>query len=211
MNLPLNAMQLPLHTAVIKTSKGVVLISPIDFDATQVRQINELGAVVAIVLPSLIHYLHVKSASVHFPTATIWAPEGAREALPDLRIDKILGRDSWPYEEIEFITLEGAPKIAETVFLSKTDKTIFVADLVTNVMEPKGWAAPVMLRLTGGFKKLATNSRFKIVMKDKDAFKRSCAQVLKWNFDKILVAHGEFIESNGKERLRTALEEGGYN
>lgn len=210
MKLPLNAVQIPLHTAAVKTSRGVVLISPIDFDASQIRLINDLGSVVAIVLPSLIHYLHVKKAQVHFPTATVWAPVGAREALPQLHIDKILSVDQWPYEEIDFVTLEGAPKIAETVFLSKPDKTIFVADLVTNMMHAKGWAAPFLLKISGGFQKLATNKRFKVVMKDKDAFKHSLAQILEWNFDKILVAHGEFVGSDGKERLQTALKEGGY-
>lgn len=210
MKLPLNAVQIPLHTAAIKTSKGVVLISPINFEAAQISRINDMGPVVAIVLPSLIHYLHVKSAQVHFPTATVWAPVGAREALPQLHIDKILTVDKWPYEDIDFVTLQGAPKVAETVFLAKSEKTIFVADLVTNMMEPKGWAAPFLLKLSGGFQKLATNKRFKLAMKDKNAFKRSLAEVLKWNFDKILVAHGEFVGSDGKERLKVALEEGGY-
>jgi hypothetical protein len=48
------------------------------------------------------------------------------------------------------------------------------------------------------------------LLKDKPAFRRSLEALSKWDFDRIIVGHGEVIETDGRRILGTALKEGGF-
>ena len=40
--------------------------------------------------------------------------------------------------------------------------------------------------------------------KDKSAARRSLGKILEWDFDKIILSHGDLIETNAKERALEA-------
>ena len=45
-----------------------------------------------------------------------------------------------------------------------------------------------------------------MAIKDKAAFQRSVKTLTTWEFDRIIVGHGEILETDGKRRLEEALE-----
>ncbi len=47
-------------------------------------------------------------------------------------------------------------------------------------------------------------------VKDEAAFKASLQAILDWDFDRVIVGHGDVIESAGKEKLRKALAAAGF-
>jgi len=209
-------MKLPVRCVLVKTQKGVLMISPIKFTSDQLQQIVEFGEVTDVISPSLIHSLFLKKAIKRFPNATVWAPPGMREKFPKekfpkLRIDKILTQDPWPYEDqIELQLIEGAPRMTEVAFFCKELKTIIVSDLAFNLQHPHGLGAQLMLRLLGTYKKFGVSRLWRLFIKDKQAFKQSMLNVLNWDFDQVIMSHGEVLTLNGKEMLKESASQRGY-
>jgi hypothetical protein len=51
---------------------------------------------------------------------------------------------------------------------------------------------------------------FKLAIRDDAAFCESIAQMMRWDFDRVIVGHGELIETGGYEKVLAALREAGY-
>lgn len=61
-------------------------------------------------------------------------------------------------------------------------------------------------RITGGYKQLGPTPLEKIATKDKQSVRNSVKQILSWDFERVIMAHGSIIESNGKARLREGYQ-----
>ena len=49
-----------------------------------------------------------------------------------------------------------------------------------------------------------------MAIKDKAAFQRSLEALKKWDFDRIIVGHGEIVETDGERQLTGVLREAGF-
>ncbi|MBX2995245.1 MAG: DUF4336 domain-containing protein [Bdellovibrionaceae bacterium] len=200
-------MKLDLRSTVVPTSKGSVIISPLDFTEDQFRQIEDLGPVAAIVAPSLLHNTFVNKASRRFPKATVWGVPGLKEKCPDIQFDKIIGNETWPYQaELETKLLQGAPRLNEAVFFHPESRTLVLTDLCFNLRHPQGLGAWLILKMMGTYKKFAISRLVVKSIQDKNAFKASAREMMKWDFDQIVVAHGELVRSGGKRLLQDELQ-----
>ena len=60
------------------------------------------------------------------------------------------------------------------------------------------------MRLNGCFGRLGTTRVLRNTFHDRDAVLASVKDVLAWDFDRIIVGHGDIVESGGKEALARA-------
>ena len=61
-------------------------------------------------------------------------------------------------------------------------------------------------RYIAGLKRYPGMSRlFRLCISDRKAFHTSLCQILEFDFDRVIVGHGDVIESDGKVALRRAL------
>lgn len=60
--------------------------------------------------------------------------------------------------------------------------------------------------LYGGYKFLSPSNIQKIATKEKNKVKKSIKNVLKCNFDRVIMAHGTIVENNGKQQLKQGYE-----
>jgi len=210
--MPGGMLELPLRCSVIKTSNALILISPVEFDQSQLSRIRELGDVTDIVAPSELHHTYVEQAIRHFPRATIWAAPGLEKKRPGIRWNKIFGRDPWPYEtEVKALVIEGLVGATEVAFLEVSTRTLIVVDLVFNLQRPRGWAAPILLRLFGTYKRFAVSRLFIRSLANRSAFESSMRTLMmEWKFDRVVMAHGEVVEFDGHTMLRQALAVRGF-
>lgn len=210
--LPTGMVVLPLRCTVVTLNSGEnVMISPIAFSAKQLKQISELGPITHIVAPCLIHHLYLKMAVDRFKPREVWGPPGCREKLPELPFTHVFGHDSWTFNtKLPYVFIDGVPRINEVVFYHEASKTLICADLCFNLQDPKGWAAPVMLRLLGTYKRFGVSRLQARFMKDRAAFEKSVREVLKWNFETIAMGHGDLVVGHGRARLETAMRERGF-
>ena len=94
--------------------------------------------------------------------------------------------------------------------LHRPSRTLIVADLIFNWMPTHSRWENFMRRRIMKLERFPGMSRlFRLCIKDREAFLDSMSILMSWDFDRVIVGHGEIIETGGKERLRAALDDAG--
>jgi len=112
--------------------------------------------------------------------------------------------------EVEVLPIAGVPMLKEYAILHLPSRTLIVADLIFNFRpDERGWNR-FFHRYIAGFRRYPGMSRiFKLCIKDKAAFQASMTEIFAKDFDRVIVGHGEVIETNGKALLRRGLHDAG--
>jgi hypothetical protein len=108
-------------------------------------------------------------------------------------------------EGIRIERIQGAPWIQEHVFLHEGSRSLVVGDLMFNIHECRSFWMRLVLRLGGTWKKVGQSLEWRRLVKDRAAAARSAADVLGWDFERVVVAHGDVIENDAREQARRAL------
>lgn len=207
--VPMPLILLPVCSPVIPLTEGRVLLSP--GSHLSEAQLRTAGPLTDVVAPSLLHMGGVARAMREHPRARVWGPPGARERRPEIPWTHELGTDAWPHQqELPFVQLEGMPKVNEAVFFHRASRTLFAGDLVFNIEPPGGFRAWLLLVMFGVYRKLGMSFPFRFLIRDREAFRRSAAELLALSFTDLVPTHGAPVQGDAKERLRSALAAAGY-
>lgn len=198
------------NVTVIRLSSGkTILHSMAPFTPADVAAIRDLGTLSWLVESMLLHDTYAKEGRTAFPDLPFLGPPGFSDVVKFPTQPLLPAPAEWA-GEVEVLPVEGAPKLKEHLFLHVPSRSLIVADLVFN-FDPNehGWDR-FFHRYIAGFKRYPGMSRiFKICISDPEAFKASMAKVMESDFDRIIVGHGEVIESGGKALLKRALTDAG--
>ncbi len=180
--------------------------SPIELDDELVRSVDELGRVSHIIAPSKVHHLFCGAAKEVWPDALLSAAPGLRYKgvpLPDPHWLDAGAPEGW--DEFEFHEIEGNRAWDEVAFLHKPSRTLLLTDHLFNLHEV-GILYKIPLKLLGGHRKPAwpRAGRFTLWKGDDAKLKASIEAILAWDFDRITLAHGEVVESGGRQALERA-------
>ena len=108
--------------------------------------------------------------------------------------------------ELKVLRIEGVPSYGEHVFFHVPTRTLIVADLMFNFGPDEPVWTELMLKVAvGGQHHPGVSRPFKMAIKDEAAFRESVGKMLAWDFDRVIVGHGDVIESGGKEKVSAAL------
>lgn len=197
--------ELGTRMTVLRLSDGSLVVhSPIALDDSLKNSIVALGPVGHIVAPNLFHHLYTAAAIAAFPEAKLHGPAGLRKKRPDLRLDATLGEQLEPTwrDDLEALEIQGT-MLEETVLWHKPSGTLVCADLVENFRGgAHDWWTRLYLRVSGIYGKVGLSRMLRLAYRDRKKARRDIDQLLSWDFDKIVLAHGEPIDSNGVEALR---------
>jgi hypothetical protein len=198
---------LPLSSPIVSLKDRVVWLGPID-----VKGREELPEKVTdIVVPNLLHHLFFRRAKERYPKANLWADRNVQLKHPDVPWANTLSEASWPFsEDLPCLHLKGANRLSETVFFHRASKTLLCTDLCFSLDHPQGWLAPILFRLLGTYSGFAVSRLLRSFVTNRQEFEKSLSQVLCWDFEKIIMAHGDPLEQNGNVSLRKALLQRGY-
>lgn len=187
--------------------RRLALVSPIPIDAALAARLAALGEVCFLIAPNLLHHLYLGSASQRFPEARVLAPERLRKKRPDLRFDGSLEHDlpALLTDSVEVLKFDGAPALDEFVFYDRARKTLLVTDLVFNVRKPRGLMAHLVLSLVGCHGRLAQSRALRWMVQDRARASVSVERILMLDFDRLVMAHGDIVESGARVELRRAL------
>ncbi|MDB6173285.1 MAG: Methanol oxidation protein [Chthoniobacteraceae bacterium] len=196
---------------VIRLRTGELFIhSSAPFTSADVSAIRALGTPRWLVEAALYHDTYAAAGHAAFPDLLYLAPPGFAEIahVPSQSLENPPA--AW-IGELEVLRLEGMPKAEEHVFFHRPSRTLIVGDLLFNIApDASGWTR-LLLRVGAGLKRFPGMSRvFRRMIKDRDAFSRSTRAMMKWDFKRIIVAHGEMIESGGKKNMADALHAAGF-
>lgn len=198
------------NVTVIRLSSGKLVIhSMAPFPAPDLEGIRSLGEPGWLVESMLLHDTYAGEGRRLFPDVPFLGPPGF-SGIVGFPVEPLYpGPLEWE-GEIEVVPIRGAPKLEEHAMIHIPSRTLILADLIFNFpAEEKGWDR-FFHRHIAGFRRYPGMSRiFRLFIKDKAAFRASIDELLAKDFDRIIVGHGNVIETDGKALLVRGLRDAG--
>ena len=174
------------------------------------NQIDQLGHVAYILAPGTYHHLHIPEFQNHYPEAETFFCPGLEQKRSDIEFDWILGNrpDHRWQDEFDQVAVTGARFISEVVFYHIPSNTLLLVDLLENYGDDYEHQADSLLKfwwknITRMWNKAAPAPEYQMGWGEKKAVRRSLNKILTWDFKRIIIAHGNIIESYAKD---TALK-----
>lgn len=200
----------PTRMAVVRLSAGGVLVwSPVALAADLKAQVDRIGPVVAIVAPNSLHHVFLGEWMAAYPRAVAHGVRRLRSKRPDL----VLGPDlddapdpTWS-SDIDQTLVRGNAITEEAVFFHRPSATIIFADLLQQLptRANTGWRSAIARwdLMTGD--QPAVPRKFRWAFRSRAAARAAAARLLAWPTERMIIAHGPLVTSNGRARLREAL------
>jgi hypothetical protein len=141
------------------------------------------------------------------PKAVLHAAPGLTDKRRDLSFNAELGDSPAPAwsDVIEQHWLRGAPYVNEVLFLHRPSRTLIVTDAAFNIPSAQDLWTRCYLRAFGALGGFAQSRMFKLCVRDKRAMRQSIDRVLGWDFDRVIVTHGEILETGGREAIEAVF------
>ena len=194
-------------TVVRLADGGLFIHSPVALDAKTKEAIDALGRVKALVAPSLFHHLYIGDWSRAYPEASLSACPGLEKKRKDLRFGAVLGDlPEAPWKgELEQVFFGARTMENEVIFFHRASKTIISCDFIFNLATHPSRLTRVVATLMGQRAPGATLLE-RIMIRERAAAREQMDRVLAWGAERIVLAHGDLIESNGTEVVRRAYD-----
>jgi len=198
---------LPVGTrmSVIRLSGGRLLLhSPVALDAGLRAELDSLGRVRFVVAPNRVHHLYAGEVAKLYPEARLWVAPGLERKRPDLAFVAVLGDEppeEWR-EEVQQTFFRGRPYENEVVFFHRASRTLILCDLAFNFGPAAAAPTRLLMRLLRSYGRFGPSKLDPLLIRDRVAARQSLERILAWDFDRVVVAHGEVLESGGREALR---------
>jgi hypothetical protein len=197
----------PGRMVVVRCEDGtLVLHSVVPIDDALAEDIAALGPVGHIVAPNRLHHLHLAGAIARFGDAKVWAAPGLETKRRDIAFDAVLGATEPPWaEELEPLVLHGNSWVSEVVFHHRPSHTLIVTDLVFNIHRVANRWTRWLLRSVGAFGHVEQSRLWRFTTRDRDAMRRDIDAILDRDFDRVVMAHGDPLETDARAQLGHAL------
>lgn len=200
-----NGLEVGTRMTVLRLAgERLLLHSPVSLDGSLRAALDAVGRVAYVVAPNRLHHLYAGGVATQYPDARLWIAPGLETKRPDLRYEAILG-DEAPVEwrrEVEQVFFRGRPFENEVVFFHRETRTLLVCDLAFHF----GPRAPLLTRIVmsviGGYGRFRPTRLDPLLIRDRAAARESLERILAWDFDRVILAHGDVLTSGGRAALR---------
>jgi hypothetical protein len=192
-------------TVIRLTAGDLLLHSPVALDAALRRELDARGRVRFVVAPNRVHHLYAGAVVAAYPDARLWVAPGLPRKRPDLVFVDVLGDDA-PAEwagQVDQVFFRGRPYENEVVFLHRASRTLIICDLAFNFGPQSAALTRLLMRLIRSYGHFGPSTLDPWLIRDRRAARESLERILAWDFDRVVVAHGDVLESGGRDALRT--------
>jgi hypothetical protein len=198
---------LPVGTrmTVVRLSGGRLLLhSPVALDGELRKELDSLGRVCFAVAPNRVHHLYAGRVAEAYPGARLWVAPGLPRKRPDLVFEAVLS-DEAPEEwrgELDQAFFRGRPYENEVAFFHRASRTLMLCDLAFNFGPSAAAPTRLLMKLLRSYGRLGPSKLDPLLIRDRRAARQSLERILAWDFDRVIVAHGDVLERGGHETLR---------
>ena len=188
----------PIRMIVVKLSDGSLWVnSPVAATSDQVAQLDNIGSVAHLVSPTPLHDWRLKQWATFFPRAQVWKACALDDAPPA----------AWK-AEIDQLLFRGSIVLSEVEFFHKPSRTLIMGDFIQNYGFERRRPLLNALKRLGGV--LGGGSprdlRISFVGKRRRRLgEESLRKLLSWDFDKIVIAHGDLTIDNARELVERSF------
>jgi hypothetical protein len=208
---PLRTLGLELgrRMAVVRLRSGELLLhSPAELDGELRDALDGLGPVRFVVPASLLHgHLYMEQYRAAYPQAELFAAPGLAPRRKDLAFDGLLGDVADPRwaEDLDQAVFLGNRFFEEVVFLHRSSRSLIVGDTFFNLppdasLRSRLWTYGPRLRRRPG-----PTVPFRTATRARASARASVRRILQWDFDRIVVGHGEIVETGGRRAFAEGL------
>lgn len=173
-----------------------------DEDEAAIRALGELRH---IVVPNNFHYTQVEEFSRRFPTVPVWAPPQLDTKLKSVPHQQLgILPEAWQadFDAIRFDTAV----YHEWAFCHRVSRTLILTDLAMNIPRPLTPLGRVVARLADVGRGLRPTRLERLMLRtgSRAQLRENLRTVLKWDFERVSMAHGTILEKEGPHELRRA-------
>lgn len=195
-------------TIFVLPNRELVIHSGVRIDDGEMQAIDALGRVAFYLLvPNAHHDPDASWFASRYPKARFLAPAREAERLRGaVRVDGTFESD-WPPDlstVLKHHTIRGT-RFTETVFLHVPSRTLVVVDLAFNLTEASLVGRPLgrlFMKLNNAYARFGITRLTEMLVRDAAELRGSLEAILEWDFDRVIVSHGDNVESDGKRVFR---------
>jgi hypothetical protein len=191
-------------TIVRLSDGGLFVHCPVALDPATRREADALGPVRAVVASSLYHNLYVGEWMAAYRDASFHPCPGLERKRADLRWDSVLGDVPLPAWAADLDQASFTARFErEIVFFHRRTRTMICADALLNLSHHPSRVTRIVAALMGNS---APGKGWpeRIAVRDRALGRRQVDRILEWDIDRIVLAHGELVRSDGRAVVRDA-------
>ena len=182
----------------------LLLHSPVALDGDLRAQIDAVGRVCFAVAPNRLHHLYAGNVVRVYPEARLWVAPGLPSKRPDLVFEAVLGDvapEEWR-EELDQVFFRGRPYENEVAFFHRASRTLLLCDLAFNFGPSAAAPTRWLMKLIRSYGQLGPSKLDPLLIRDRRAARESLEKILAWDFDRVIVSHGDVCETGGHRIFR---------
>ncbi len=199
-------LRMPARATFLRLAGDRIFVcSPLEIDDATAREVARIGEVAAIAAPNCVHHLFLKGAAARWPRACVFGPRELQRKAKGVSFEPLEAAAEVLGDDVAVRRIDGVPAVSEHVFFHAASRTLVVSDLVFNVRGPQRLSLRLFLRLFGAWDRFGQSRIWRLLAKDRAAASQSVHEVLRWDFDRLVMAHGDIVKSGARPRLEEAL------
>ncbi len=190
-------------TVIRLPGERLLLHSPVELDANLRTELDALGRVSYAVAPNRVHHLYAGEVAKLYPGARLWVGPGLERKRPDLEYVALLGDEApeeWS-EQVQQTFFRGRPYENEVVFFHRASRTLILCDLAFNFGPSAAAPTRILMKLLRSYGRFGPSTLDPLLIRDRGAARQSLERILTWDFDRVVVAHGDVLERGGHDAL----------
>lgn len=210
--MPWPRMPFPTRMTVLRVGQDLFIHSPTPLPASLRTEVEQAGTPRWIIGPSRIHYWWIPEWHAAFPDAQVYlAPRidqqaAGRIAFDHLPLDR---RDGYPWDHAIATLPVAGSFLTEVVFFHHPSRTLVLTDLIENFeLHKMGSSFQRWLARLGGVAApdgQAPRDMRLTFARHKPAVRKAAEQMIAWNPERVIFAHGKWFEADGTAHLRHAF------
>ena len=203
-------MQLGTRMTVLRLKNNKLFLhSPTKLHPKLIKELNNIGEVAFVVSPNKLHHLYIDLYLKQYPNAMFYAAPGLEKKRKDINFNGILHdkpNKAWS-DELDQMIFKGCAFMEEVFFFHKSTKTLLVTDFIQSMHEHHNFIERFVGRIGGVYNNPSPPRDLRLMLYlDKKNTRKSIQRVNQWDFDKIIIAHGNLITKNAKEIFNSAFK-----
>lgn len=197
-------LEVGTRMTVVRLADGGLLLHSIAPLSPEIRaEVDALGPVRCAVAPNRFHHLHAGDVRTAYPEASLWLGPGLKEKRPDLSYGTTIEDDAEvPWRgDVDHRFFRGRPMENEVVFFHRASRTLVLCDLAMNFGPSAPWFTRATMTVLGGYGEFRPTRLDPLLIRDREAARACMEHILAWDFDRVILGHGDVLESGGKDAL----------
>lgn len=198
----------PSRMIVVRLGDGGLWInSPVSASEAEIEHLAAIGPVRYLVAPTRLHVWRLRQWKPHFPDAQLWAPPGIPARYKGLSFDGVLSDEppvAWA-RDIDQVVFRGNAFFDEVEFFHMKSQTLMITDFIQNYPPQKGRLLRNALMSLGGVLDGGVPRDIRLSFTKRDLARASFQKLLAWDFQRLIVAHGDCVETGARSFVERAF------